>query len=182
MAPIVSPSAPASSSKPKSKTRRGKTSSKKGLIATQLPDPTTSIDEDLIPLNDVVMGGVVVEGADAEAEGGMDVDGASIPAFPALPASAQRTTEKAESRKIAIPPHRMTPLKKDWVNIFSPLTEMLGLQVRMNVQKRAVEIRVSPLSFSDTNGSHPVIDLQAYQRCRRYSKRSRFRQGICSWV
>jgi len=87
--------------------------------------------------------GVVVEGADAEVEAGMEVDGANVPAFPALPASAQRTTEKAESRKIAIPPHRMTPLKKDWVNIFSPLTEMLGLQVRMNVQKRAVEIRTS---------------------------------------
>lgn len=146
MAPVVSPSAPASSSKPKSKTRRGKTSSKKGLIATQLPDPTASIDEDLIPLNDVVMGEMVVEEG-AGAEPGMDVDATSAPSFPALPASAQRTTEKAESRKIAIPPHRMTPLKKDWVNIFSPLTEMLGLQVRMNVQKRAVEIRVSPLGF-----------------------------------
>lgn len=147
MAPIVSPSAPASSSKQKSKNRRGKSSTKKNLIATQLPDPTTSIDEDLIPLNDVVMGGIAVEGADTEIDGGMDVDGANVPTFPALPASAQRTTEKAESRKIVVPPHRMTPLKKDWVNIFSPLTEMLGLQVRMNVQKRAVEIRVSPLSF-----------------------------------
>ena len=146
MAPVVSPSALASSSKPKTKNRRGKTSAKKGLIATQLSDPTASIDEDLIPLNDVVMGErVVEEGAEAEAE--MDVDRAGASSFPALPASAQRTTEKAESRKIAIPPHRMTPLKKDWVNIFSPLTEMLGLQVRMNVQKRAVEIRVSRSSI-----------------------------------
>ncbi|KAH7340617.1 hypothetical protein B0J17DRAFT_569149 [Rhizoctonia solani] len=73
----------------------------------------------------------------------MEIDGESVPSFPALPASAQRATEKAETRKIPIPPHRMTPLKKDWVNMFSPLTEMLGLQVRMNVQKRAVEIRTS---------------------------------------
>ncbi|KAJ3492129.1 hypothetical protein NLI96_g229 [Meripilus lineatus] len=35
----------------------------------------------------------------------------------------------------------MTPLKKDWVNVFGPLTEMLGLQVRMNVQRKCVEIR-----------------------------------------
>ncbi|QRV86414.1 pre-rRNA-processing protein PNO1 [Ceratobasidium sp. AG-Ba] len=136
MAPIVSPSAPASSSKQKSKTRRSKTSAKKHLIAAQPDAPTTAArDEDLIPLDDVIM-------TEADPEPGMDVD-AAAPSFPALPASAQRATEKSETRRIAIPPHRMTPLKKDWVNIFSPLTEMLGLQVRMNVQKRAVEIRTS---------------------------------------
>ncbi|EIW60160.1 uncharacterized protein TRAVEDRAFT_70628 [Trametes versicolor FP-101664 SS1] len=67
----------------------------------------------------------------------------AAPAFPALPASAQRTSLKSETRRIPIPPHRMTPLKKDWVNIFSPLTEMLHLQVRMNVQRKSVEIRTS---------------------------------------
>ncbi|OBZ69077.1 Pre-rRNA-processing protein PNO1 [Grifola frondosa] len=67
----------------------------------------------------------------------------SAPAFPPLPASAQRAVLKSEMRRIPIPPHRMTPLKKDWVNIFSPLTEMLQLQVRMNVQRKCVEIRTS---------------------------------------
>lgn len=66
----------------------------------------------------------------------------SAPAFPALSASAQRSALKSEIRRVPVPPHRMTPLKKDWVNIFGPLTEMLGLQVRMNVQRRCVEIRV----------------------------------------
>lgn len=66
------------------------------------------------------------------------------PAFAPLPASAQRTTLKSETRRVPIPPHRMTPLKKEWVNLFGPLTEILGLQVRMNVQRRCVEIRVSP--------------------------------------
>ncbi|KAG8709013.1 pre-rRNA-processing protein pno1 [Ceratobasidium sp. 394] len=139
MAPVVSPSAPASSSKTKSKTRRSKHSAKQHLIAAQPPN-ATSVTEDLIPLDDVIMSGVVGE-ENAEAGAGMDV-GATL-TFPALPASAQRATEKSETRRIAIPPHRMTPLKKDWVNIFSPLTEMLGLQVRMNVHKRAVEIRTS---------------------------------------
>ncbi|CAE7056887.1 unnamed protein product [Rhizoctonia solani] len=137
MAPIVSPSAPASSSKPKSKNRRSKSSAKKNLIAAQ-PQGSRDVDQDLIPLGDVVMGENTADG-----DGGMDIDGESAPSFPALPASAQRATEKSEMRKIPVPPHRMTPLKKDWVNIFSPLTEMLGLQVRMNVQKRAVEIRTS---------------------------------------
>ncbi|KAH9930742.1 uncharacterized protein B0H18DRAFT_993332 [Fomitopsis serialis] len=79
----------------------------------------------------------------------IDMDPSSLPAqtsaptFPPLPAAAQRTTLKSEMRRIPIPPHRMTPLKKDWVNIFSPLTEMLQLQVRMNVQRKCVEIRTS---------------------------------------
>lgn len=64
------------------------------------------------------------------------------PVFAPLPASAAKTSLKSEMRRITIPPHRMTPLKKEWVNIFGPLTEILGLQVRMNVQRRCVETRV----------------------------------------
>jgi RNA-binding protein PNO1 len=71
----------------------------------------------------------------------------SAPAFPPLSAEAQRTLLKSETRRIPIPPHRMTPLKKDWVNIFGPLTEILGLQVRMNIQRKCVEARVSFFSF-----------------------------------
>jgi RNA-binding protein PNO1 len=63
--------------------------------------------------------------------------------FPPASASAQKVSQKSETRRIPIPPHRMTPLKKDWVNLFGPLTEILGLQVRMNVQRRCVEMRVS---------------------------------------
>lgn len=90
-----------------------------------------------------------VQGNEDDDEVMIDADESSIvpqtsaPAFPPLPASAQRTTLKSEMRRIPIPPHRMTPLKKDWVNIFSPLTELLQLQVRMNVQRRSVEIRTS---------------------------------------
>jgi len=64
-------------------------------------------------------------------------------AFPPVTAGAEKTTLKSETRRIPMPPHRMTPLKKDWLNIFGPLTEILGLQVRMNVQRRSVEIRTS---------------------------------------
>ena len=67
----------------------------------------------------------------------------SAPSFPALTGSALQTSLKSEMRRIPIPPHRMSPLKKDWINIFGPLTEILGLQVRMNVQRKAVEVRVS---------------------------------------
>ena len=69
----------------------------------------------------------------------------SLPSFPPMSAqdlAASTITKKSETRRIPIPPHRMSPLKKDWVNIFGPLTELLGLQVRMNVQRKCVEIRV----------------------------------------
>jgi len=34
-------------------------------------------------------------------------------------------------------------LKKEWINIYTPLVEMAGLQVRMNVKRKCVEIKVS---------------------------------------
>ncbi|GAA5840456.1 hypothetical protein JCM9279_007331 [Rhodotorula babjevae] len=48
-----------------------------------------------------------------------------------------------QRRKIAIPPHRMTPLKRDWIKIYTPLVEECGLQVRMNVHKRQIEMKTS---------------------------------------
>ncbi|GAA5899737.1 hypothetical protein JCM8208_004550 [Rhodotorula glutinis] len=48
-----------------------------------------------------------------------------------------------QRRKISIPPHRMTPLKRDWIKIYTPLVEECGLQVRMNVHKRQIEMKTS---------------------------------------
>ena len=67
---------------------------------------------------------------------------ASSSGFDPLPASAQNPVLKNEFRRITIPAHRMSPLKRDWVNLYTPMVEMLGLQVRMNVKRRAVELKV----------------------------------------
>ena len=98
----------------------------------------------------------------------------AVPSFAALPTSASSTTTpKSETRRVPIPPHRMTPIKKDWVNIFSPLTEILGLQVRMNVPRRCVEIRVSfflvalvdtPSRDDDFQSSKHTKDVGALQK------------------
>lgn len=48
----------------------------------------------------------------------------------------------SETRKIAVPPHRYTPLKENWLKIYTPIVEHMKLQVRMNLQTRRVEIRV----------------------------------------
>ncbi|KAI9018145.1 hypothetical protein CLU79DRAFT_761928 [Phycomyces nitens] len=46
-------------------------------------------------------------------------------------------------RRIPIPHHRLSPLKRQWLEIYSPLVEHMKLQVRMNVKTRSVELRTS---------------------------------------
>ncbi|SJX63737.1 probable PNO1 protein [Sporisorium reilianum f. sp. reilianum] len=68
------------------------------------------------------------------------------PKFQPLSASASSSltaVAKGQLRKIAIPPHRLTPLKNDWHKIYTPLVEMASLQVRMNVAKKCVELKSS---------------------------------------
>lgn len=46
-----------------------------------------------------------------------------------------------EVRKIPIPAHRYTPLKENWMKIFTPVVENLHLQIRFNLKSRNVELR-----------------------------------------
>ncbi|XP_014287888.1 RNA-binding protein PNO1 [Halyomorpha halys] len=46
-----------------------------------------------------------------------------------------------EFRKVPVPRHRYTPLKENWMKIFTPIVEHLKLQVRFNLKTRNVEIR-----------------------------------------
>ncbi|KAI8895576.1 pre-rRNA-processing protein PNO1 [Globomyces pollinis-pini] len=64
------------------------------------------------------------------------------PSFPALKPS-ELNSKKNSSRRIPIPPHRMTPLRKDWLQVYTPLVEHLKLQVRMNLKKKAIDVRCS---------------------------------------
>ncbi|KAK4888830.1 pre-rRNA-processing protein pno1 [Elasticomyces elasticus] len=89
----------------------------------------------------------------------MDLDDAQ-PLF--APEKATTIRLKPEERKIRIPPHRMTPLKNSWPKIYPPLVEHLKLQVRMNLAKKAVELRTSP-STTDTGAIQKGADfLQAF--------------------
>lgn len=72
---------------------------------------------------------------------GMQLDEEGRPKFP--PVKTVDGLHSAETRKVLIPPHRMTPLKASWPKIYPPLVEHLKLQVRMNVRARAVELRTS---------------------------------------
>ncbi|KAF9435281.1 pre-rRNA-processing protein pno1 [Entomortierella beljakovae] len=74
----------------------------------------------------------------------MDMDtGVEKPKFSALKASEMTGKSSQQQRKIPIPPHRMTPLKNEWLKVYSPLVDHLKLQVRMNIKSKSVEIRTS---------------------------------------
>jgi RNA-binding protein PNO1 len=78
----------------------------------------------------------------------MSIDPTLKPNFKPLSKGAAQSAQDAldvtrgQLRKIPIPPHRMTPLKNEWPKIYTPLVEMAGLQVRMNVKRKTVEIKV----------------------------------------
>ncbi|PKI84346.1 pre-rRNA-processing protein pno1 [Malassezia vespertilionis] len=63
--------------------------------------------------------------------------------FAPVSAAAAQSVQKSQTRKIAIPPHRMSPLKRSWPKIYTPLVEQANLLVRMNPRTRCVEIKTS---------------------------------------
>lgn len=71
----------------------------------------------------------------------MHIDEEGRPRF--APAQNDDGAKRRESRKVLIPPHRMSPLKAAWPKIYPPLVEHLKLQVRMNMKNKAVELRTS---------------------------------------
>ncbi|RCN33217.1 KH domain protein [Ancylostoma caninum] len=71
--------------------------------------------------------------------------------------------EKGEMRKIPVPKHRYTPLKDNWVNIFTPIVKNLGLQIRFNMKTRNVEIR-NPEDREDTTDLQKIFPAADFVR------------------
>ncbi|XP_014469436.1 PREDICTED: RNA-binding protein pno1 isoform X2 [Dinoponera quadriceps] len=57
--------------------------------------------------------------------------------------TSKRAKNATEQRKVAVPAHRYTPLKENWLKIFTPIVEHLKLQIRFNIKTRNVEIRTA---------------------------------------
>ncbi|XP_046474755.1 RNA-binding protein pno1 [Neodiprion pinetum] len=55
-----------------------------------------------------------------------------------------KNVQGGEQRKVPVPAHRYTPLKENWMKIFTPVVEHLQLQIRFNLKSRNVEIRTCP--------------------------------------
>jgi len=102
---------------------------------------------------------------DEPAEGGKRQRGAAgsvkKPEFEAI--SAQEANEgKSDFRRIPVPPHRYTPLRKDWMQLYTPIVEHLKLDVRMNARNRCVELKTSEHT-SDIDTLQKAADfLRAY--------------------
>jgi len=63
------------------------------------------------------------------------------PHLPPISAQDLQKNDKSDFRKIPVPANRYTPLKENWLKIFTPIVEHLGLQVRFNLKTRNVEIK-----------------------------------------
>ncbi|KAI8917861.1 hypothetical protein DFJ77DRAFT_483163 [Powellomyces hirtus] len=93
--------------------------------------------------------GVDMDTEVAPAGDAMAVDGAAAERTSAKPRfgkvkPGELMTSKLSFRRIPVPPHRLTPLQKDWLKLYSPLVEHMKLQVRVNLKAKAVEMRTCP--------------------------------------
>ncbi|KAG5138575.1 hypothetical protein JHK82_023306 [Glycine max] len=51
---------------------------------------------------------------------------------------------QVQFRKVNVPPHRYTPLKKAWMDIYTPIYEQMKIDVRMNLKARRIELKTRP--------------------------------------
>ncbi|KAL0924386.1 hypothetical protein M5K25_005208 [Dendrobium thyrsiflorum] len=48
---------------------------------------------------------------------------------------------KIQFRKVSVPVHRFSPLKKYWMDIYTPVYEQMKIDIRMNLKFRRVELK-----------------------------------------
>ncbi|OBA19456.1 Pre-rRNA-processing protein PNO1 [Metschnikowia bicuspidata var. bicuspidata NRRL YB-4993] len=104
-------------------------------IPTQLEKPADNEDEEMKD--------------DPQESSTLVLDESGKPRFAAASKSGMKV--KLESRKVPVPPHRMTPLKNTWMKIYPPLVDHLKLQVRMNLKTKTVEMRTN--KFTEDQGA-----------------------------
>eukprot|EP00775_Hariotina_reticulata_P009660 gene9660-9819_t len=54
-----------------------------------------------------------------------------------------RKDTAAPLQEIPVPQNRMTPLKTSWMQLYTPITENLKLDMRMNLKSKKVEIKTT---------------------------------------
>ncbi|XP_010523595.1 PREDICTED: RNA-binding protein pno1-like [Tarenaya hassleriana] len=58
------------------------------------------------------------------------------------PLKAHEMSEgRIQFRKIPVPPHRYSPIKKAWLDIFTPVHEQMKIDIRMNLKSCKVELK-----------------------------------------
>ncbi|KAA6425363.1 MAG: RNA-binding pno1-like [Trebouxia sp. A1-2] len=69
--------------------------------------------------------------------------GPSKPQFAPLSAYEQNG-KKVEFRRVTVPQHRLTPLKNSWMSLYTPVTDNMKLDMRMNLKAKKVELKTNP--------------------------------------
>ncbi|KAJ5071015.1 RNA-binding protein pno1 [Anaeramoeba ignava] len=59
------------------------------------------------------------------------------------PLTAKEVQTEKNYTKIRIPNHRLTPLRNNWMEIYTPIVEQMKLQIRYNPNQRTVELKNS---------------------------------------
>jgi RNA-binding protein PNO1 len=113
--------------------------------AADIPLPVTGTEDEELLLDADAMNTLdttaILAPVAANANTDMEIDEESRPQF--APQRDAPAAHRIESRKVPVPPHRMSPLKASWPKIYPPLVEHLKLQCRMNVKSKCVELRTS---------------------------------------
>lgn len=78
----------------------------------------------------------VPKGKAMEVDGGVEGSSKSD-----APKAKRERISSDELRKVFVPSHRYTPLKENWMKIFTPVVEHLNLHIRFNLKTRNVEIK-----------------------------------------
>jgi len=71
-------------------------------------------------------------------------------------------SEKADFKRVSIPPHRMTPLRNNWEKIVTTIVQNLKLQIRMNTKKKCVELKTSEDCTDKLNMTRACDFLKAF--------------------
>jgi RNA-binding protein PNO1 len=95
------------------------------------------------PLREVAM--------DTGIEAGVEEAATALPSKPAFKplsgahadAAASGSSGRVEFRRVPVPQHRLTPLRNAWMDLYTPITQHLKLDMRMNLRTKRVEIKTT---------------------------------------
>ncbi|CAN1197241.1 RNA-binding protein pno1 [Linum perenne] len=105
-----------------------------------------------------------------ESSGGpasMEIETLKTEALPAKPLfeplkAHEMSDGKIQFRKVSVPPHRYSPLKKAWMEIYAPVYDQMKVDIRMNLKARKVELKTRAETPDISNLQKSADFVQAF--------------------
>lgn len=76
--------------------------------------------------------------------------------------SASQKDQMGHIARVIIPQNRLTPLRNNWIRIYTPLVKHMHLQVRFNPKTRAVEMRKSSATVDNAALEKGLVFVRAF--------------------